>query len=139
MVNTIIGVGITYGVIYLIVSVFFAVIGMFILGYFFNKWTGVFKVLISVILAIIACVAGIVSLFTTAICLINFAIMALSFIAGSGGQIGQEFVQGTITAFIIDIISITTIIVSAKIFFHITMTKEERQMVWREAKKQIWA
>ena len=138
MVNTIIGVGITYGACYCIASVLFAVIGMFMMGYFLNKWTGVFKVLVGVILAVIACVAVIISIFATAIVVINFGIIALSFIAGCSGQVGQQFVNETIITFIVDVISIITTIISAKIFVNVTMTKEERQLAWDATKKHIW-
>ena len=45
MINAIIGVGITYGVCYVIVAIIFAIIGIFACGYESNKMSGVFKVM----------------------------------------------------------------------------------------------
>lgn len=138
MVNAIIGVGITYGVCYVIVAIVFAIIGMFVCGYQDSKIKGVFKVMTGLGLVGIGIISAIVSILTTAFVGVNVAHIGILFLLGGIGQIGQHFIQGTIIAFGIDIVAITTIIITIKMFFKLTMTKEERKNFYKDIKAQIW-
>lgn len=138
MVNAIIGVGITYGVCYAIVAIVFAIIGMFACGYESNKMSGVFKVMTGLGLVGIGIISIIVSILATVCFGINFIHIIFVILFGGIGQIGQHFIQETIIAFGIDIVAITTIIITIKMFFHLTMTKEERKSFYKDIKEQIW-
>lgn len=138
MVNAIIGVGITYGVCYVIVAIVFAIIGMFVCGYQDSKISGVFKVMTGLGLVGIGIVSAIVSILTTAFVGVNVAHIVMFFLLGGIGQIGQHFIQGTIIAFGIDVVAIITIIVAIKMFCHLMMTKEERQWLYKDIKEHMW-
>lgn len=137
MINTIIGVGITYGVCYVIVAVICAIISLFVCGYQVNKIKGVFKVVNSLGLIGFGILFAIVSIFATAMVVINSGMIAIALIGGNIGQIGQQFLKETIITFGIDVVSIIAIVVIIKILFNILMTKEEREDFVKDIKQQM--
>lgn len=137
MINTIIGIGITYGVCYVIVAVICAIISLFVCGYQVNKIKGVFKVVNSLGLIGFGILFAIVSIFATAMVVINSGMIAIALIGGNIGQIGQQFLKETIITFGIDVVSIIAIVVIIKILFNILMTKEEREDFVKDIKQQM--
>ena len=139
--NAIIGLGITWVVCYAIVSIIFVVISLFACGYRDSKISGVFKVMTGLSLAGIGIIAIIACILTTAVVGVNLMMVAGIVLFGGVeqlGQIGQQFIQENIMTFGIDVIAIISIIVVVKMLLHLTMTKEERQSMYKEIKEHFW-